>query len=599
MEAKSYPLIRIAFLIVISLTYIFFLFYYPFAFNYEVGITYHYYLICLYQIGLLAVLIMAKVFKYSFSILDLFVLLWLLIFDLLLLFKASPGPLSNEYASVCFIVSVIYLITRVLAITLQDKAIRLLLLTGFIIQLIIVSVQLSNNELLNLIGTLENTGVFSSYLVMHVPLLYFIFFKLNNNRHSEYKWILGVLFFVLSSYVLAISILNSSRAAILVFIMLAIVILRLEVGPKHFKNWKLLVGIGIIGICIASALLNRFQYKILSTKGRLMQIDVCKEHLFKNLWTGVGLGKFSFQYPFWQAEYFCSKDNIPVDYFLSAGESYVLYNEYLQLFLELGCVGFSFGIIILVAYFRCKTIPNDHLMSYSKLTLVVILMYACVSYPFYCTFFLFLIAISISTAFSLGGQESLMNFKPFNRMVRSLIPFLILIFIICSYKSFQVLISVVKFEKLYGDYFKDPVEIVNEYAVLDKNLGSDGKFLLAYGEALMMDSATVGKGIDILERSKLYFTSYRTFNSTALGYIKMHSHKGAIDNFTFLSCLVPSEFYPKYQRALLYHAACDSMELRRVSEEILTMPVKIPSSEVDRIKKEIILLKECSISDKP
>lgn len=589
MRYSIFTYIRYLFLFVISVTYYFFIAYYPFAFNLDVGITYHYYLVTSYLFCLSLLLAVSILIRYRFSILEFFLLMLIGAFMIL---SQGYSVYNNEYICVCFSIIVLFLSFRILNFSLLDKELWWIVLLPFIVECLIGLKQILNGEYV--LGTLTNTGVFSSYLVINLPLLFILLFysQVGINR------IFGtIVFSSIFTFVVIVSYINNSRTATLSIIFLIMLVLAFgynkAIKPYLIDSkrriWSLIAGACFVVAGMIYLAPDFFLKKQLSAQGRLMKLDICSQHILDNFWFGLGLGKFTYHYPIWQAKYFCTQNNIPRDYFLSADKSCLLFNEYLQLFLEIGVIGFMLSLSILYDFFCCRSkSENYRLMMSVKLVITTILFFALTSYPLYCTFFMFLIALCFSTAYTLNNNGTLFQRPVLNSESSQIIGCSLLVLsIYCTIISFTQIKSITNFNKIYGDYLTDRQIIGKEYLRLYPRLKQDGKFLLAYGEFLVEDSSSVRQGIDILEKSKSYFISYQTFNSTAIAYQTSGNFNKAIENFEFLSCFIPSQFYPKYEIAKIYQETGDTLELRRIGNVILNMPVKIPSLQVDGMKKDI------------
>ncbi|MEP6951378.1 MAG: hypothetical protein ABI863_18965 [Ginsengibacter sp.] len=93
--------------------------------------------------------------------------------------------------------------------------------------------------------------------------------------------------------------------------------------------------------------------------------------------------------------------------------------------------------------------------------------------------------------------------------------------------------------------------------------------------------------IKILEASKQFYVSYRSFLSTADAYYQSGNIAGAISNLDILSNMIPNKFYPKYELAKLYYKSGDTIKGDPMARLILSMPVKKLSSDVNDMKNEI------------
>ncbi|HTI91342.1 MAG TPA: hypothetical protein VL727_12190 [Puia sp.] len=116
----------------------------------------------------------------------------------------------------------------------------------------------------------------------------------------------------------------------------------------------------------------------------------------------------------------------------------------------------------------------------------------------------------------------------------------------------------------------------------------DAKFLIGYGQLLSQDPAQLATAILLLEQSRKYFLSYGSILSTARAYRDCASYASAIRNYRFLTNYIPSRFLPKYELMRLYLKIRQIGQARRMAGEITAMPVKIPSPEIEFMRREAL-----------
>jgi hypothetical protein len=317
------------------------------------------------------------------------------------------------------------------------------------------------------------------------------------------------------------------------------------------------------------------------------------DHIADHFWMGTGLGRFTWYYPQWQAQYFIDHSKVPKDYFLSAGESYIIFNEYVQLFKEVGFIGCIVFILLLLHFFTSRSTTHKYLLFTAKLTVIAILACGFTSYPFHLNVFLLLLAFCFAVVFSLRENSSqLGRTVPIkNRLLNgALAGGVVMLLGFTGYKGIDAYSVVRRWEIIRNDNLLRPVEAKGQCAPLYYVLRTDGKFLTEYGEWLAQDSANGSKAIAVLEEAKLFFLTRQTMETTARAYVAMGNYPAAIDNMKWLGHFLPNKFTPKYELLKLYQQQKDTANVKKTALEILDMHVKIPSAEVDRIKSEASLL---------
>ena len=102
-----------------------------------------------------------------------------------------------------------------------------------------------------------------------------------------------------------------------------------------------------------------------------------------------------------------------------------------------------------------------------------------------------------------------------------------------------------------------PSETRTGYLQLYPLLSTNGKFLLDMGEHLT-DVGDLHTALKVIEESKKYYISSRTFSSAADAYYQSGNIPAAIKNLEDLSNLIPNKFSPRYELVKLYCRIGDS-----------------------------------------
>ena len=98
------------------------------------------------------------------------------------------------------------------------------------------------------------------------------------------------------------------------------------------------------------------------------------------------------------------------------------------------------------------------------------------------------------------------------------------------------------------------------------------------------DSTDCANASIILEEAKKYFISSVTIETLAQAYKKTGNYKKAIENYEWLCHYLPNIFGTKLELLKLYVDVGDTANARKTANVIMTMPVKLGSHELDRIK---------------
>jgi tetratricopeptide (TPR) repeat protein len=298
----------------------------------------------------------------------------------------------------------------------------------------------------------------------------------------------------------------------------------------------------------------------------------------------------------WQANYFKTTANPPMAYYLSAGESYLIFNEFVQLFESVGLVGFLFFSLLLYWFFRSGSLQHMELIHAAKATMAVILVTGLTSYPFHVNAILLLTTFCLAAAAIAGDKKlEILSLQAGCEAIRlfaerwaqvSLCAMLIITAGLTAFRSAKQYFVVREWQYVRDRSPADREGVKKKYRELYRSLNGDGKFLTDYGDYLSAIPEDCSRAVEVLEEAKSLFISRKTVELTGYAYKQIDNYPKAIENFEWISDYLPSNFSSKLELLKLYTLSGDSARARSMGTRILTMPVKIPSEEVDRIKRE-------------
>jgi len=144
----------------------------------------------------------------------------------------------------------------------------------------------------------------------------------------------------------------------------------------------------------------------------------------------------------------------------------------------------------------------------------------------------------------------------------------------------------------HASYFGTDGMTLPNVGKIASELKNDGKFLAEYGNYLYEVESEPTKAIEIMERSKKNFISKTSMENLAYLYLEHKEYDKAIEHFEWLVGFTPSRFGYRLELIRLYEMVHDVEKANREADFALNMPIKIPSSEVFAIKKEIAEIKK-------
>lgn len=438
-------------------------------------------------------------------------------------------------------------------------------------------------------GTFGNSGIYSICLAIQLPFFSLLVFggPISNLVPLVYRRIIFFLVLVAVSFIFTYTL---SRTAIVceIVILLLLWIRRYPnlFGGRH-KIWIILIGMG-------STVFMTFM-KWQSAIGRILCWRVCYRHLRDHPWFGTGLGRFTWYYPQWQADYFKNTPTVPRLLWMSSGSTYLAFNEFLQGLLEIGIVPFGGVVLILLFFYNRKTDTSNSFLPYAKITMTGMLLTCLTSYSLHCSLLFYIgflcVLIGMPPTEMMDVAPGAKRFFTSWRVI-----FLPLVFYFSLHMASQ-LEAVQKWTRAMNSFdTRDNVKTVynDVYPVLKK----DGAFLEAYARFLCLDSQDVKVGADCFEEAKRFELSYSLAQSCAESHRDNGNYTQAEAEFRWLIWYVPNRFRPRYELMNMYQYMGAHSKAVQMARVILSLPVKIPSGEVTQFKTDACaLLREDSSSD--
>jgi hypothetical protein len=562
-----------------SVLYIYAALFYRFAFNFETDINGQYFIVLIAGLGFTFILGLNIFRKENSKVQS----ACMIIVTVLLLLSAFSDKYSfaNEYWTVVLAVFLL------LACLLFLPARIIVAFPYFLVVIVLWQLWLAFEQMdglkfeagaLTLQGSLQNSGVFCCYLVIHLPVLYYV------TSQSISGWLKVICFLTIVAFIGFIICCSQSRSAIIG--VLAAIISHclfsynqtLKTWLQRIPKWAIATGIGCLIFAAFFTAWYLFFLKKASAFGRVMKWDIAAQHIGDHFFTGTGIGRFSWYYPQWQVQYFSTNLNAPREYFFSSGESYIIFNEYLQLFETIGLIGFAGFALLLYWFFTVRSVEYVRLLSMTKATMIVLLVTGLTTYSFHINVFLILLAICFAVAAVISIKSS---------FIRRAVIIPILCFMLNVYTTFTIY-QKWKAVVSWSTAIDDRIDVAFAlWPPLNKTLNSDGKFLTEYGR-WQVENGDPESAIATLEKARQYFISRVTMEALATAYEQAGNYPAAIEARRWLSNFMPNRFAPKYELLKLYKTMGDTSGVNEMINTILTMPVKIPSAEVDRIKDEVI-----------
>lgn len=472
----------------------------------------------------------------------------------------------------------------------------------------------SNHGQFKITGSFFNPAPFALYLATIFPmaLAIYTFVKIPNIHEKPNLSIRSIFSFIQTKYFLLSALKQTAAAtAISIIIVLPATMIRAAwVGAiagllivfllalKHKKielpqsfvsiltskiNRILLVALGITIIGGSSLFLYKVKEK--SSKGKSLIWEITMDKITDKPIFGHGVGRFEAEYNNWQGEYFTSHPSeITGDKGLVAGNTKYCFNEYLELASETGIVGvvLFFAFIGTILFYSIKN--NSIINAIILPTMVALLVFAAISYPFYNIPLQLLFFIMAATLYI--NSRAIIIVKPFYtlRYVYGLTLGMLALFIATHLYYKQIAYSGWKeaqFVYNLGNY----TEANKMYQSNLANLQYEGLFLQEYGKSLQMNNDS--NAIRVLTQASLLTSDYVLYCTLGDAYKSTKDYKHAENAYQKASKMVPHKLYPHYLLAKLYEISGNNKTAVTKAIEVLNMVAKTESRAEKEIKAEM------------
>jgi tetratricopeptide (TPR) repeat protein len=364
-----------------------------------------------------------------------------------------------------------------------------------------------------------------------------------------------------------------------------------QIPPSRFVSPRTSIRATATGILVVMVLAMVFLFKTGSSHGRLLIYKVIAKNVTaKDLVHGIGKGRFKATYNNWQSNYFQHHD-INTKQALLADNTYYAFNDYLQLVLERGIAGMAVlllsGIIITFLFKRLKVTAANSMTKGALASAMVLLTAALFSYP------LQNIPVQVYLVLCLlmmiNGME-----KATNQLTKQLITLAgILTVLLLGVKE----ISTQKHEgqketaiacSRIGHKKKASEQLEQ---LINKDY-TEGNVLYLYARELYYARQTE-KALAYLNRSQAYISNLETAQLFARLYEETGVMEKAEHYYRKSVYMVPNRFESRLNLAQFYFRRKDVERAKYWVHSIITLPVKIPSAKVYRIKDAAMdLIKE-------
>ena len=343
-------------------------------------------------------------------------------------------------------------------------------------------------------------------------------------------------------------------------------------------------GIALTTLLILTFLFCLFVYNVRSDSadGRILIWRIGFIMALDNPVFGHGSGSIAAEYMDYQANYLDQVNNAKWNYL--ADNTKHLFNEYLELWVQYGIIGLLLLVgcvfFIVNAYKKCKELISR----YAFTSIISIMLFSCFSYPFSYPFtwiILFLsIVIIITDAYGSFISNLLVSY-------RKLLSVIILSLSLCiGYLSINRLIHEYNWGKIAKDNSINGVDRLRRYESLKTYFNNNPYFLYNYAmEAYCYDENELCKQIAL--RCRCLCADFNLDLLIGVNYIDLREYDLSQQYLVKAQKMCPNRFEPLYYRVQAYIEQNKIDEAKCLAKAILKKEIKIPSREIEDIKREM------------
>lgn len=357
---------------------------------------------------------------------------------------------------------------------------------------------------------------------------------------------------------------------------------------------KYLISFAVFSISILFFLIA-FYFKTDSSLGRVLIYKISFQ-MFKDHWLyGIGLGNFKVSYLNYQAAYFASGNNTKNELLL-ADNTYYAFNDYWQFIIETGLLGMLFlsiAVFLLFTLVKKLNVTKSHTLKVALIVLIVLSTAAFFTHIFE--------KIYYQSAFLTATTILLISFSQKNTKifikVACIISLISLLFIhygkyMMHYKAYQQF-----FEALDLSGYGYQNKAITTYQEVYPQLKHDDDFLEVYANAFF-------KNDEYKNALRLYQLLIHKKNSNLLNLSIANCYQqqdNPLAEIYFIKAvnMVPNRFIPRESLFNYYILTKQKAKALETGQEILRLPVKVPSKRIKYIKENVknLLFNSNSIKD--
>lgn len=451
-------------------------------------------------------------------------------------------------------------------------------------------------ELFKLGGSFGNPGPYAIYLSTILPFaLYVVWLKPGNKLETVLRMLCWL--YVLG-YLVLIPFSQSRTAWIMAIVAITLVTdIKLGMSNKLFtrlKNlWLRIALISGLVVLIMFVGVQLYKFKQDSSSGRLFIWQNTIEIIQENPVFGVGFNTFPVEYNKVQANY-CKTHPENNKYFYLADNVSYAFNEFLEIWAELGIIGLILFLVfvyfVLIARTR-DTTEFDDLFKIMKLIVALVFLAGLFSYPLHS------LPVKLNFIFAIAYISANANKLVFNKKLtrtssRFLFITLVVLLVIILQQQLNRRSALREWKIALEQMHKGEVEqAIRGYKKAYPVLKYSGRFLYNYGAELSVNQR-FKESEEILLEAEPKLNDADFYNYLGNTYEGLGELQKAEEAYLQSSSIIPHKLYPKYRLVFIYSRTNRIDEATELAMEIIHFKPKIESQTTNSIKQDMVQLLE-------
>ncbi|MBQ9202123.1 MAG: O-antigen ligase family protein [Bacteroidales bacterium] len=419
------------------------------------------------------------------------------------------------------------------------------------------------------VGSFDNEAGLSVCLISTMPFAQLLYVG-NKSRMRFYLFLITAI--ILSTPII---VMRSRTGIIAILVLLTVIFL------GRVKITKLLK-VAIFSLIILVSIFGLYFMKKDSADGRLLIWRCSLELIAKKPIFGHGRDGFTANYMSEQAKWNSRHLSDKITYL--AGDTTEPFNEYIRIMVNHGFVGLLlFAFIIFHLYLCWKHDSYNLCTKLSAFSIFLILVCAMFSYPFKYPFTWYVLFINCYTLFNNNFYIQSLRSSRYLRLSLVASSIVAATLIICHLIS--DIPAQLKWRKLESDFvFLNQSDVFEQFASLEKQLGTNRLFLYSYSAALFSTNQ-YRECLILADKCRSLWEGYDLEIMTASCYDELCCYEKAEYHYMQSYFMCPCRFLPLYKLMLLYQENGEIEKSKNIARCILEKRVKIHSPSVDTIKE--------------